>query len=639
MQIDYSKIITDLIQRNVEKIFKGVYKKGEEKYQELIIHTRIAFEKYLKSAVNKFSKTKSIIDKHKPVYIYDFYVDIDVKCGEDIISTEKVDQLLEYSKKITIFGTGGIGKSTLFKHLFLNTIRTTDLIPIFLELKYINDKNINDKEYNLEDFIYESLVNLNFSLEKELFIKSLYSGNYIIFFDAFDELNSDKKSFVHKEIERITNKYGDNYYLVSSRHNEMLERGWDNFYDFNVIPLDKEKAIQLITNLNYHEDIKNKFLFQLREGDLFDTHSSFCCNPLLLTLMLLTYEEYAEIPAKLHLFYEKAFNTLYAQHDASKGSFTREKRLEKKGLASDDFENILSIFSAYSYLDSKNTFTRNQLMEYISEAKEEAKEEIGIGVEFNSDDFKIDLTEAVCILIQDGINYRYQHRSFQEYFTALYTCKLGDEARQEFLMELFEEQPDSINEDTVFDMMFDMGRSKLERDFLIPTLNELKSLIINPDEAVMEFKFLDLIGTKLSFIIDARMVEDQVIHNVRARLVYSKPLKTKNSRYRYLVEFINAKYNDYFKHIPQSDLITTSDKRKIGKEMYERVAGEGAYPDTTSTFQRTLNMNTFTKEDVKDVVLIDTVMIGKLRNALWVLEMLKEKYANKKTRKRRSKIK
>ncbi|GAB1786183.1 NACHT domain-containing protein [Priestia megaterium] len=637
MQIDYSKIITDLIQRNVEKVFKGVYKKGEEKYQELIIHTGTAFEEYLKSAVNKFSKTKSIIDKHRPVYIYDFYVDIDVKCGDDIINTEKVEQLLEYNKKITIFGTGGIGKSTLFKHLFLNTIRTTDLIPIFLELKNINDKSINDKEYKLEDFIYESLVDLNFSLEKELFIKSFYSGNYIMFFDAFDELNSDKKSFVHNEIERITNKYGDNYYLVSSRYNEMLERGWDNFYDFNVIPLDKEKSIQLVTNLDYDEDIKSKFLFQLTEGNLFDTHSSFCCNPLLLTLMLLTYEEFAEIPAKLHLFYEKAFYTLYAKHDASKGSFTREKRLEKKGLASDDFEYILSIFSAFSYLDSKNTFTRNQLMEYISEAKEEAKEEIGI--EFNSNDFKIDLTEAVCILIQDGINYRYQHRSFQEYFTALYICKLGDEARQEFLMELFEEQPDSINEDTVFDMLYDMGRSKLERDFLIPALNELKDLIIDPDEEVMAFKFLNLIGSKLRFIADTKMVEGQVIHDVRARLVYSKPLNTYNSRYRYLVEFIAAKYNDYYKHIPQSDFITTSDKRKAAKEMYERMAGKDAYSESRSMFNYRLNINTFTKVDVKDVVLIDTVMIRKLRNSLWVLEMLREKYANKKTRKRRSKVK
>ena len=35
MQIDNSKIITDLIQRNIDKVFKGVYKKGEEKYQEL----------------------------------------------------------------------------------------------------------------------------------------------------------------------------------------------------------------------------------------------------------------------------------------------------------------------------------------------------------------------------------------------------------------------------------------------------------------------------------------------------------------------------------------------------------------------------------------------------------------------------
>ncbi|MFB5561398.1 hypothetical protein [Bacillus cereus] len=78
--IDYQKTIADLIQKNIEKVFKGVYKKGEDKYNELIIKTGSAFEEYLNASVNKFNNVKTIIYSHKPVPLYQFYVDINVKC-------------------------------------------------------------------------------------------------------------------------------------------------------------------------------------------------------------------------------------------------------------------------------------------------------------------------------------------------------------------------------------------------------------------------------------------------------------------------------------------------------------------------------------------------------------------------------
>ena len=40
--------------------------------------------------------------------------------------------------KIIVTGTGGIGKSILFKHLFLNTIEETGLIPVLIELRSFN---------------------------------------------------------------------------------------------------------------------------------------------------------------------------------------------------------------------------------------------------------------------------------------------------------------------------------------------------------------------------------------------------------------------------------------------------------------------------------------------------------------------
>ena len=66
-------------------------------------------------------------------------------------------------------------------------------------------------------------------------------------------------------------------------------------------------------------------------------HESFASNPLLLNIMLLTYDNYADIPEKLHLFYSNAFETLYIKHDATKGGYKREFKTK---LSSDDFKRV-----------------------------------------------------------------------------------------------------------------------------------------------------------------------------------------------------------------------------------------------------------------------------------------------------------
>ena len=83
--------------------------------------------------------------------------------------------------------------------------------------------------------------------------------------------------------------------------------------------------MQLIDRLEFRPDepaIKKKFLSVL-ERMLFRTHRSFTENPLLLTIMLLTFEQYAEVPVKMHVFYREAFEVLAKRHDASKGVFKR----------------------------------------------------------------------------------------------------------------------------------------------------------------------------------------------------------------------------------------------------------------------------------------------------------------------------
>lgn len=615
-EFDYPKIISNLIQKNIENVCKGVYKKGEETYKQFITNTGIAFEEYLNSSVNKFNNVKTIIHSHKPVPLREFYVDINIKCGKDIINTEHIENILSYSNFITIFGSGGTGKSTLFKYLFLDTIISTDLIPIFIELKDFNDKNYE----NIEDLIFESLINLNFSLEKEFFINSLKNNKYVLFFDGYDEVKEEKKSLISKEIIRITNKYRNNYYLVSSRKNTMLERGWDNFCDFAMEPLNKDKSIELIKNLKYDEEIKEKFLVQLQEGKIFNKHKSFCSNPLLLTIMLLAYQDFAEIPDKLHIFYGRAFDVLYSRHDATKGSFVREKRLEKHGLASDDFKNVLSTFSAISYSHSKVAFEYESLIEYIQEAK------IFTDLKFDSKDFLIDLTEAVCILTLDGSEYKYQHRSFQEYFTAMFINNLTDEEQTDFLKTLLDVNPNSLRGDTIFNMLFEMNQTKIEKNFLIPLLEELKDSIYDSDERKTKLNF---IKNQFANISIDRLSRRGFEYTMKFQMNGSDSIKYSN-----LINFVVKKYISKIEDIPKKYPGTKQIQRSI-KKIYDIGGDKEQYTlgDGRKLTRVIINVKDESHStQLNQNILMATTDIGNdLKFALYMLDTLKEKYRDRKS--------
>lgn len=82
------------------------------------------------------------------------------------------------------------------KHLFINELEKKDLIPIFIELKDLNDI---DNEYNISDFVFDKLYNLGSEINKEYLEYALQSGCFLFLLDGYDEVISDKKnSFLKK---------------------------------------------------------------------------------------------------------------------------------------------------------------------------------------------------------------------------------------------------------------------------------------------------------------------------------------------------------------------------------------------------------------------------------------------------------
>ena len=65
-----------------------------------------------------------------------------------------------------------------------------------------------------------------------------------------------------------------------------------------------------IKKLEFDEVVKDTFYKEL-DRTLYDKYESFASNPLLLNIMLLTFQKHASIPERLNDFYDEAFVTLF----------------------------------------------------------------------------------------------------------------------------------------------------------------------------------------------------------------------------------------------------------------------------------------------------------------------------------------
>lgn len=440
--------IFSFLQNNWERISK-TYKSADE---SLKLNLRTAYANYLTNSAEKHSKGKSFFIR-QPTYIYNYYVPISLRIGNNQIHKPSISSCTASHTRIVIAGSGGSGKSVLLKHLFMDCINSGLFVPILIELR-----DLNHQDLTLEKLIIENLDTYGLNVENKYYETSKKDGAFCFFLDGYDEVTHSKRSKLTKDIKKLSSKYPKCPVIISSRPEETI-LGIEDFGVFSIMPLTLELALELVDKLDFDSEIKTKFSAEL-QNSLFDTHQSFLSNPLLLSIMLLTYRENAKIPTKLSVFYNQAFEALFTRHDSYKGGFNRDF-LTKLDIL--DFSRAFSLFCLQTYERREFSASKTDFLGYISKAQKAS------GMVFDPEHFLTDCLNSVCLLMEDGLEVAFSHRSFQEYFVALHISQAAPDI-QTALIERYRQR---MRSDLVIELLQEINPELVERALILPCLERL----------------------------------------------------------------------------------------------------------------------------------------------------------------------
>ena len=339
---------------------------------------------YIESIESKFLNTKTFLYRNENVPFYDVFFPVSLRNGNVKKKVTTYNELFGTSRFVTINGTAGSGKTMLMKHFFLTSIRDYYKIPLFIELR-----NLNDYEGSLTDFIYEVIFNNRLSPDKRILERLLESGSFILLLDGYDEIYSSKKNKFTIDLDKFIDRYAKNNFVISSRLGSGLESfpRFDNFYLEELTTEEIFEFTDLVLKCNPDKNFAVKINGAIKKSVNSD-YSNLLKSPLLLSMFILTFNSYPELPRLKSKFYWNMFDTLTTRHNnyTKTGGYIYER---KTGLKNDDFEKILTCFSYISYFEQKWSFDTEYLNTTLYKIKQR------LNYDFSIDDLIQDLENAL----------------------------------------------------------------------------------------------------------------------------------------------------------------------------------------------------------------------------------------------------
>ncbi|MDI9313000.1 MAG: NACHT domain-containing protein [Limnohabitans sp.] len=434
-------------------------------YNKYHVPTEEHFSEYFYRTYKRVSIINTLVFNNSQRFIKDIYLPLTL-----VEKTEKKEikhkiqsfpsELLNKYEKLLITDNAGMGKSTLVKKIFLDTIDEKKGIPLLIELRRLS----KDKKIIAE--IQEQLNSLAKDFNNSLLLQLLTEGGFVIFLDGYDEIPLSDREIVTEDLQSFISKDTNNTFILTSRPENAL-KGFGDFQEVKIEPLKKKEAFELLRKYDKQGPVSTLLIKKLEETDMANI-SEFLTNPLLVSLLFTAFQHKQTIPFKKHIFYRQVYDANFESHDLTKGdSYTHDKYTK---LEIDDFHRVLRHIGYSCLKDNQRIeFNKDEILALIRKAKI-----FCVDLNFNESDFLKDLLSTVPLFTQDGNYFRWAHKSLQEYFAAQFIYLDSKGQQSKILLQLYN-NPSLDKFINILDLYYDIDTKTFRSTILFDLLQLYKN--------------------------------------------------------------------------------------------------------------------------------------------------------------------
>lgn len=439
----------------ITEVCKDIYKIGKIKGQNILATIKIdeASDRIVEKT-NKNLLIKTIYDIKRPQHISEFYYPTKVNLPDGNILPFNNIRELNINENLIIEGTVGHGKSMLMRHLILPEIFNKSSLPIFFELRTIQ------KGETLTDCLCTYLSDiLGIKLKNENFEALAQSGKISLFLDGFDELNNELIPAVITKLEQWSIKFPKMKIICSSRPYSALQVS-PYFLSLTLHPYDEQDQSGFIHKLTNDMDITKQLVQKISESAV--GLKEVLKTPLMLTLFVMTYQTKLQIALSISEFYRDIFDVLMNRHDHLKLPFERQRYVEA---TQSELEDIFQEFCFYS----KNNGNRISFdKQYFTSGIKESCQTLSL--KFDANNIILELTKNICLILRDGNEYSFIHKSIQEFFVANLLKSFDPAILEKFYKDMFKCQNHN-NFEVELRFLSELDKLNYFKFLVVPSIN------------------------------------------------------------------------------------------------------------------------------------------------------------------------
>jgi hypothetical protein len=365
-------------------------------------------EDYLNKLAVRVSEITSIAFPQHKLQLIEAYEPlitcINTNFSSNISAVNVVEGCLKEHGSYMIVDGAGMGKSTFSKHLVSELLFKSEKIPLLYELRNF------DVNKPLTLNLLSTLDKAGQSFDSEVFERLIQKGRFIIILDGFDEVEPENQRELAKQIYELSLKGGENTLIITSRPQDILPdllKG--KFLKFDAFSLTQAQSL-----LRRFDNVSGLSIGKELTCQLDTVPSKFLESPLLVSLLYRTFGVNNAISDRMCTFYDEIYGALFKGHDLiNKNGFRREK---KSKLDYEEFRKLLRIFCYMMSLSGKSHFKNDsEAIENIKGASKYSNVS-----PLSSEAFLDDLLVAVPLMVTEGNEIRFMHKTLMEYFAAEY---------------------------------------------------------------------------------------------------------------------------------------------------------------------------------------------------------------------------